>query len=101
MALSFCFDRRMHPLQSMHSHNLCLSPDGHRIGSGTASGLRVPGHLWSDPGSTHSSESFAQVTDKMRLADVPSEILNVPTINGCFAQERTVTKNAAMSELLT
>ena len=52
-------------------------------------------------GSTRPSESFAQVTDKMRLADVPSEILNVPTMNGCFAQKRAVTKNAAMSESRT
>ena len=52
-------------------------------------------------GSTRSSESFPQVTDKVRLADVSSEILNVPTMNGRFAQERTVTKNAAMSESRT
>ena len=41
------------------------------------------------------------MTGKVRLADVPSEILNVPTMNGRFAQERTVMKNAAMSESRT
>ncbi len=37
-------------------------------------------------GSTRSSETFSQVTDSRRRADVPSEILNVPTMNGCFAR---------------
>ncbi|MEX0281299.1 MAG: hypothetical protein AB3N13_08945, partial [Arenibacterium sp.] len=32
-------------------------------------------------GSLLSSESFAQVTGKVRLADIPSKILNFPTMN--------------------
>ena len=50
-------------------------------------------------GSTPSSESFAQVTGKVRLADIPSKILNFRTMNDWFARERTVKNNAAMSEL--
>ena len=41
------------------------------------------------------------MTNKVRIVDVPSGILNVPTMNDWFARERTVTKNAAMSESRT
>ena len=34
----------------------------------------------------------------MRLADVDAEIFGTPTSKDCFVQERTVTKNEAMSE---
>ena len=39
------------------------------------------------------------MTGKVRLADIPSKILNFPAMKDWFAQERTVKNNAAMSEL--
>ena len=52
-------------------------------------------------GSTRSSERFCQVTDKMRLADVHAEFFETPSSNDCFAQEQTVVKTGAMSEMRT
>ncbi len=39
--------------------------------------------------------------DSTRLVDVQGTIFETPDMNDCFAQERTVAKNAAMTELRT
>ncbi len=39
--------------------------------------------------------------DSTRLVDVQGAIFETPAMNDCFAQERTVAKNAAMTELRT
>ncbi len=39
--------------------------------------------------------------DSTRLVDVQGTIFETPAMNDCFAQERTVAKNAAMTELRT
>ena len=41
------------------------------------------------------------MTDKVRLADVPSEIFKTQVANGGFSHERTLAKIGAMSEVRT
>ncbi len=50
-------------------------------------------------GSTRSPDRFSQVTGYLRLADVRGEIFETPIMTGCFAQERTVAKNQATTEM--
>ena len=52
-------------------------------------------------GSTLSSESFYQMTNYGRLADVQGEIFETQVTNGSFARKQTLVKNSAMSELRT
>ena len=52
-------------------------------------------------GSTQSFDGFYQVTDKMRLTDVHTEIFATSDANGSFAKERTVAKIIGMTEMRT